>query len=285
MPAIPKSSYDLGDFQFNVEICIIMASGRYHLRIEWIDATLSAKSLTDLQRVPWKLTSLDMKLSMACVALARNVILVNALRDAGSQLCANGSEMANGRQCLWIIYKYFASPNDGDADRGLSPNYSVLELQLIKLQGGDEGLERYCAQWITTIAKIPGEGGPRSVFQHLFVDEMRLAPLMESYVLIYDEADAGADKNTWEWLLKKGQASFQRERERDNLLRKQKALRGLNPPKTTTGGRKPHFETALPAYDIPREGEQPNPQQAKNGKIQPAANDTTEQTPRGKCWY
>jgi hypothetical protein len=34
MPPIPKSSYDLGDFQFNVKNCIIMASGRYHLRIQ-----------------------------------------------------------------------------------------------------------------------------------------------------------------------------------------------------------------------------------------------------------
>jgi hypothetical protein len=75
---------------------------------------------------------------MACVAacqVARNITLVNALGNAGTQLRANGSEMANGRQCLWIIYKHFASPNDGDTDRGLSPNYSVLDLQLIKLQG------------------------------------------------------------------------------------------------------------------------------------------------------
>jgi hypothetical protein len=232
IPAIPKSLFDLGDFQFNVKNCIRMASGRYNLRIKWIDATLSAQSLTNLQRVPKTLTSLDIKLSMACVAacqLARNVIFVNALRDAGRQLCANGSEMATGRQCLWIIYKHFASPNDGDTDRRLSPNYSVLDLQLIKLQGGDEGLERYWAQWISTIANRPDEGGPRSVFQHLFVDEMRLAPLVESYVHIYDEADAGTDKHTWEWLLKKGQASFQRKRERDNLLRKQKGLRGINP--------------------------------------------------------
>jgi hypothetical protein len=86
MLPIPKSSYDLGDFQFNVEMCIIMASGQYHLRTQWIDATLRAKNLADLQRAPRKLTSLDMKLSMACVfacQLAQNTTLVNDLCNAG----------------------------------------------------------------------------------------------------------------------------------------------------------------------------------------------------------
>ena len=215
MPPIPKSSYDLGDFQFNVKSCVVLASGRYHNRVRWIDATLMAKSLADLQRVPRKLTSLDMKLSMACVVacqLAQNTTLVNDLRNAGRQLCANGSEMANGRQSLWIIYKHFASPNDGDTKRGLSPNYSILGLQIIKLKGKDEGLETYWAQWITTIVGIPDGGGDHSVFQYLFADEMRHAPLMATYVLEYDEADKGAEKHTWEWLLKKGRDSFQRKR-------------------------------------------------------------------------
>jgi hypothetical protein len=38
------------------------------------------------------------------------------------------------------------------------------------------------------------------------------------------------------------------------------------------------FHLALPAYDASRNGEQPNPKQQ-------AVNDTTEQTPREKCWY
>jgi hypothetical protein len=217
---------------------------------------------------------------MACVVscqLAQNTTLVNDLRNAGRQLCANGSEMANGRQSLWIIYKHFASPNDGDTERGLSPNYSILDLQLAQMKGEDEGLERYWTQWITTIAHIPDEEGSRSVFQHLFVDEMRLAPLTQTYVLVCNEADAGTEKHTWEWLLKKGQASFQRERARDNQLRKQKALRGINPSSKAV-----HFgakdSTAVPAYDTSRNGEQPKPKQQ-------AVNDTTEQTPREKCWY
>jgi hypothetical protein len=258
MLPIPKSSYDLGDFQFNVENCIIMASGRYHNRIQWIDATLMAKNLADLQRAPRKLTSLDMKLSMACVVacqLAQNTTLVNDLRNAGRQSCANGSEMANGRQSLWIIYKHFASPNDGDTERGLSPNYSILDLQLIQLKGEDEGLERYWAQWITTIAGIPDGGGDRSVFQYLFVNEMRLAPLMQTYVLVCDEADKGTEKHMWEWLLKKGRASFQRKRERGNQVQKQKALRGINPSsKAVNFGAKGSTELALPAYDASRNG-------------------------------
>jgi hypothetical protein len=203
----------LADFQYNVKNIIILASGRYLLRIQWVVA-VSAKCLEERQHLPRKLISLDVKLSMACVAacqVAQNLTLVNALRNAGRELCANGSEMANGRQCLWIIYKYFASPNDGDADRGLSLNYSVLDLALIKLQGKDEGLERYWTKWTTTIANIPDEGGPRSVFQHLFVDEMWDAPLIEAYVLMCDEADPGTEKHTWEWLLS---ASFQRKRQR-----------------------------------------------------------------------
>jgi hypothetical protein len=250
-------------------------------------ATLRAKSLEELH-VPRKLLSSDMKLSVACVTacgVAQNHTLVEALRKAGREFRKNGSDVANGRQCLWIIYKYFASPNACDIDQGLSPNYSVLDLALIKLQGGDEGLETYWTKWTTTITNIPDKGGRRSVFQHLFVDEMRDAPLMETYVLACDEADPGAEKHTWEWLLMKGQASFQRERERQNLARRQKTLRGAT-PLTTTGGRKgPPVEDALAAYEIARKSDQSKTQQPTTTKQQPAVNDTTEQPRRGQCWF
>jgi hypothetical protein len=117
------------------------------------------------------------------------------------------------------------------------------------------------------------------VFQYLFADEMRNAPLMETYVLEYDEADEGAEKHTWEWLLKKGRDSFQRKRERDNQLQKQKALQGIN---YTTRPRIPEargpIDSALPAQDATRIGEHPNPRH-------PQVIDTTEQTPREKCWF
>jgi hypothetical protein len=205
-------------------------------------------------------------------------------------LCANGSDMANGRQSLWIIYKYFASPNTGDVDQGLSVTYSVLDLALIEAQGGDEGLEKYWTKWTKTISNVADGGGRRSVFEHLFVDEMREAPLMDAYVLAYDEADPGAEKHTWWCLLKKGQASFQRERERRNLRQQQKALRGV----THAGGRKGvSFEDVAPAYEITtkgggqesRQNDQPNTQQSTTPKQQPALNDAPERTLRGKCWF
>jgi hypothetical protein len=133
---LPKSSHELADFQCNVKASIMLASGRYLRRIGWVIATLHAKDPQELQRVPRKLISLDMKLSIACVAacsVAQHYPLVEALRQAGRELCANGSDMANGRQSLWI--KYFASPDTGDVDQGLSITYSVLDLVLIKSRG------------------------------------------------------------------------------------------------------------------------------------------------------
>jgi hypothetical protein len=191
---------------------------------------------------------------MTACSVAQHYPLVDAVREAGREWCKNGSDVANGRQSLWIIYKYFASPNAGDIDQGLSPNYSVLDLAIIKLQGKDEGLEKYWTKWTTTISNIADKGGRRSVFQHLFVNEMREAPLMDAYVLAYDEADPGTEKHTWEWLLKKGQASFQRKRETQNLQHQQKALRGATPLATTGGRKGVSFEDAMPVYEITTTG-------------------------------
>jgi hypothetical protein len=287
LPVLPKSSHELADFQYNVKTSIMLASGRYLRRIGWVIATL------ELQRVPRKLISLDMKLSIACVtacSVARHYPLVEALRQAGRELCANGSDVANGRQSLWIIYKYFARPNTGDVDQGLSVTYSVLDLVLIKLQGRDEGLEKYWTKWAKTISNIADGGGRRSVFEHLFVDEMWDAPLMDAYVLAYDEADPGTEKHTWEWLLKTGQASFQRKRERQNLQQQRKAFRGV----TQAGGRKGvSFEDAAPAYETTPKGggresrkdDQPNTQQSTTPKQQPALNDAAEQPLRGSWFF
>jgi hypothetical protein len=94
-------------------------------------------------------------------------------------------------------------------------------------------------------------GGHRSVFEHLFVNEMRDAPLMTAYVLEYDEADPGAEKHTWVWLLKKGRASFQRERERGNLGRQQTALRDI--PRSVgwdpAAPAAPGWDVAAPAWE------------------------------------
>jgi hypothetical protein len=256
-------------------------------------ATLRAQCPKELQRVPRQLISLDTKLSRACVtacSVAQHYPLVEALRQAGRGLRANGSDAANGRQSLWVICEYFASPNTGDFDQGLSVTYSVLDLALIKLQGRDEGLEKYRTKWAKTMSNKAEGGGRRSVFEHLFVDEMRDAPLMGAYVLAYDEADPGAEKHAWEWLLKKGQASFRCKRERRNLQQQQKALRGV----PRAGGREGvSFEDAAPDYATTPKGggresrkdDQLNTQQSTTPKHQPALNDAPEQPLRGKCWF
>jgi hypothetical protein len=126
---------------------------------------------------------------------------------------------------------------------------------------------------------IPDGGGDHSVFQYLFADEMRNAPLVATYVLEYDEADKGAEKHTWEWLLKKGRDSFQRKRERDNQLQKLKALQGANyTTRTRNSEATGPIDSALPAQDAMRIGDHPNPRHQK-------VTDTTEQTPREKCWF
>jgi hypothetical protein len=194
---------------------IMLASGRHHRRIPWIIATTYEKDPAELSRVPRKLLTLDMKLSIACMTVCcHHNQLAETLRQAGRE-CKNGSDMYNGRQSLWYIYKFYASPHTGGADQGLRVTYSVLDLPFIKLHGGDEGLEKYWIKWTKTISTIVGGGGHRSIFEHLFVNQMRDAPLVTAYVLEYDEVDPEDEKHTWKWLLKKGRASFQRKRERE----------------------------------------------------------------------
>jgi hypothetical protein len=102
----------------------------------------------------------------------------------------------------------------------------VIDVTYIKLIGGDAGLGKFWNKWRKCIARII-EVGHRPIFEHFFVGEMRNAPLMAAYVLEYDEADVGTGKHTWEWLLEKGRASFQRERERDNHLQSLSALKDM----------------------------------------------------------
>jgi hypothetical protein len=138
LPPLPKKADELADFQFNVKADIMLASGRHHRRVAWVIATTRAKDSAELQHVPRKLLSLDMKLSVACMTaccLAHRNQLIETLRQAGRDMCTNGSDMCNGRQSLWCIYKFFSSPNTGGVDQGLRVTYSVLDLPFIKFQG------------------------------------------------------------------------------------------------------------------------------------------------------
>jgi hypothetical protein len=209
LPPLPKKADELEDFQVNIETSIMVASGRHHRRLQWIIATTLAKHPDELSRVPRKLMSLDLKQSVACLIVCCNRnYLSEILRRAGGEI-RNDSDMCNGRRCLWRIYEYFASPSAGSTDHGLRVAYSVLDLGLIQLYGEDAGLERFWNKWAKTMSKITDGGGHRSIFEHLFVNQMRNAPLMTACVLEYDEADVGTEKHTWEWLLKKGRVSKQ----------------------------------------------------------------------------
>jgi hypothetical protein len=211
----PKKADDLADFQFGIKTNIMLASGRHHRRLPWIIASTCAKDPGELSRVPRELLTSDLKLSVACVVVCCNRNqLTEILRQAGGG-SNNGSDMRNGCRRLWCIYKFFSSPNAGGADQGLRVTCLVLDFPFVKLYGGDEGLGKFWTKWTKTIFGVANGGGHRSVFEHLFVNQMRNAPPMTACVLDYDEADPEDEKHTWEWLLKKGRASFQHERERE----------------------------------------------------------------------
>ena len=160
----------------------MVASGRHHRRLQWIIATALAKDPEELSRVPRKLMSLDLKLSVARLAeCATRNYLTDILRRAGRR-SRNDSDMCNGRQCLWRIYKYFASPSTGNANQGLRVTYAVVDLSLIKLFGEDAGLGGFWNKWAKTISKII-DVGHRSIFERLFANQMRNAPLMTACVL------------------------------------------------------------------------------------------------------
>ena len=85
---------------------------------------------------------------------------------------------------------------------------------------------------------------------------MRDAPLVTACVLEYDEADPGTEKYTWEGLLKKGRASFQRKIERGNLHQQQTALQdiprsvGWDPAVPAA----PDWDVAVTAWENPPKG-------------------------------
>jgi hypothetical protein len=149
----------------------------------------------------------------------------------------------NGRQCLWRIYKCLAVPNL--ANQGLRVTFTVIDLAHIKLFGGNAGLEKFWNKWRKRVARIIE-----------FVDEMRNVPLMAAYVSEYEEADVGTEKHTWEWLLDKGRASFQRERERGNYFQSLSVLKDI--PRTIADGSE--WEPAAPAVEVNNKGGKGKPE-------------------------
>jgi hypothetical protein len=68
----------------------------------------------------------------------------------------NPSQVCNGRQCLWHFYSFFSLP--GSITLGLKITYTCLDLNNIKLVGGNEGLEKFwdtCSHCVKRIVDNP----------------------------------------------------------------------------------------------------------------------------------
>jgi hypothetical protein len=145
LPPLPKSAAQLDKYQFAIKNLIALASGRCDRRTAWIDAVAQAKRPEDLEHVPKKCRSLDMKLSIAAFASCdKNTPLYGLLRREGKK-SGNSNDVGNGRQCLWRIYNHFALPSM--ATDGLEVTRTVIDLTAIKLIGGDNGLEDFWNRW------------------------------------------------------------------------------------------------------------------------------------------
>jgi hypothetical protein len=84
LPMLPRSAAELDDFQFAVKNIIMVVSGRRNRRLKWTIATTLAKDPSELDRVSRKLMSLDIKLSVACLAACPTHSHLNdILRQAG----------------------------------------------------------------------------------------------------------------------------------------------------------------------------------------------------------
>jgi hypothetical protein len=73
---------------------------------------------------------------------------------------------------------------------GLKLPYTCLDLNNIKLAGGSEGLEKFWDTWSHCVKRIM-DNPPRTTCEHLFVDGMRQAPMLVTYVYDYDELIEG----------------------------------------------------------------------------------------------
>jgi hypothetical protein len=152
LPTLPRSAAELDDFQFAVENTIMVVSGRHNRRLKWIIATIHAKDPSELDRASRKLMSLDIKLSVACLAAcATHSHLNDILRQAGPNR-PNDSGVCDGRQRLWRIYKYFAVPNL--ANQGLGVTFAAIDFAHIKLIGGNAGLGKFWNKRRKCVARI-----------------------------------------------------------------------------------------------------------------------------------
>jgi hypothetical protein len=225
LPSIPTSAAQLGDFQYVVAQTVVLASGRGDKRMAWFNEIVTARSPDELWHVPTKRRSLDLKLTVAAMTACEDVpAIYNVLRREGMKVHKE-MRILNGRQCVWYIYKHFASPNV--SQHGLKVSYTVIDLTRAKLRYGDKGLVEYWDKWIgriSNIRRLPR----RSEYQDIFVDEMRKSDVMEVYVREFDDMKDNDRNKTWEWLGKRGLIMFERDHERKNQRRVIGGLNGLH---------------------------------------------------------
>jgi hypothetical protein len=215
LPQLPKSAGEFGSYRFAVINHIALATGGRQKRIPWIEDTTKARHPEELEYVPRKNKSLDYKISVAALASCQSHrTLYGILRREGRE-SGHAHLMPNGRQCLWRIYTFYALP--GMETRGLTITCAVIDLVSTKLVGGDEGLGDFWNRWCDCFVSIrdPPE---RDDYEYVFVGEMRPTTLMVQRIRDYDEMDWNDPNKSWQWLIKKGRASYDRARKHDNHI-------------------------------------------------------------------
>jgi hypothetical protein len=162
-------------------------------------------------------------LTVAVVTACADVpAIYNVLRREGEK-AHNEIRMLNGRQCVWCIYKHFASPNV--SQRGLNVSCTVIDLTRAKLRDGDQGLVKYWDERIVCVSNIR-RLLRRSEYQEMFADDVRKSDVMKVYVVEFDDRKGNDRNKTWGWLEMRGRIVFELDRERKNRRQARVALDG-----------------------------------------------------------
>jgi hypothetical protein len=163
--------------------------------------------------VPRKNRNLDYKISVAALASCQShPALCGLLRREGRE-SGHAHLMPYGRQCLWCIYTFYALP--GMENRGLTIAHTVIDLVSIKLVEGESGLGDFWNRWRDCFVRIRNPPN-RDDCEYVFVDEMCETRLLAQYIRDYDEMDWNDPNKTWQLLVEKGRASYDRARKRGN---------------------------------------------------------------------
>jgi hypothetical protein len=137
-------------------------------------------------------------------------------------------------------------------NNGLTSTCAVIDFVAIKLVGGEPGLDDFWNRWHDCFMRIRNPPN-RDNYEHVFVDEMRKTRLMAQYIRDYDEMDWNDPNKTWQRLVKKGRASYDRARQHGNHIDTLRVLSGNSSAAAV------RHESALPAIEDNRQQGNPNP--------------------------